>query len=233
MDEKPKNIWKKSWTGWRGLLLWFILFFVIFLFWLAVASINLPFAWLFAIGLSLVGVLLVGCIRWIFCWRNLKRSLFSLACFATLIALFYAEEDWRGKHDWQKFKHEWEAKGEKFDFKDFIPPPVPDDQNFALTPIVFTSYGFILTRDGKVIPYEQRDTNFVNRLKMSVAHNDDWPTGGTGHWEKQRLSNMEAWQQYYRNLSVKTNEFPVPPQPQSPAADVLLALNKYDLTIEE
>ena len=52
-----------------------------------------------------------------------------------MIALFYAEEDWRGKHDWEKFKRQWEAKGEKFDFKDFVPPPVPDDQNFAFSPV--------------------------------------------------------------------------------------------------
>jgi hypothetical protein len=54
-----------------------------------------------------------------FCWRNFKRFLFGLACFATLIALFYAEEDWRGKHDWEKFKREWEAKGEHFDFASY------------------------------------------------------------------------------------------------------------------
>ena len=95
-----------------------------------------------------------------FCWRNFKRFLFGLACFVTLIALFYAEEDWRGWHAWQKFKHEWEAKGEQFDFGQLVPPPVPDDQNFAMTPIVFTSYGSMLTRDGKGIPYKDRDTQF-------------------------------------------------------------------------
>src|SRR5450432_2252993 len=226
MDEKPKNIWKKSWTGWRGLLLWFILFFVIFLFWLAVASINLPFAWLFAIGLSLVGVLLVACIRWIFCWRNFKRFLFDLACLVTLIALFYAEENWRGKHDWEKFKHEWEAKGEKFDFKDFVPPTVPDDQNFALTPIVLTS-------DGKMIPQDKRDKNFVVRLEMPLALNSDWPTNGSGNWQKARLINLKPWQDYYRALAATTNLFPVAPRPQTPAQDVLLALSKYDSRIEE
>jgi energy-coupling factor transporter transmembrane protein EcfT len=232
MDEKPKNIWKKSWTGWRGLLLWFILFFAIFLFWLAVASTNLPFAWLFAIGLSLVGVLLVACIRWIFCWRNFKRFLFDLACFATLIALFYAEEGWRGKHDWEKFKRDWEAKGEKFDLKDFVPPPVPDDQNFALTPIMFTSYGSMLTRDGKMIPYKDRDTNFVDQMKMNVAHNDDWPKT-SGNWQTAKMSDLTGWQNYYRSLAATTNEFPVAPQSQTPAQDVLLALSKYDPTIEE
>ncbi len=69
----------------------------------------------------LAGCWLVTCrrfVRWVCCWRNFKRFLFGLACFATLIALFYAEENWRGKHDWEKYKREWEAKGEKFDFRD-------------------------------------------------------------------------------------------------------------------
>ena len=76
--------------------------------------------------------------------RNSKRFLLGLACLVVLIGLFYAEEDWRGWHAWNKFKHQWETKGEKFDFKDFVPPSVPDDQNFALTPIVASCYGYIL-----------------------------------------------------------------------------------------
>ena len=99
------------------------------------------FAFLYAVCWALAGTVLTAFIRWLCCWRNLKRFLFGLACFVTLIALFYAEEDWRGWHDWEKFKHEWEVQGEKFDFASFVPPPVPDDQNFAMTPIVFSSYG--------------------------------------------------------------------------------------------
>src|SRR5208282_3952352 len=110
MNEEPKSIWKKSWTGWRGFLLWFILFFVIFLTGLTVISNNLPSAWFLAAGFALVGVILVAFVHWLWCWRNFKRFLFGLACLATLIALFYAEEDWRGWHAWQKFKHEGEPK---------------------------------------------------------------------------------------------------------------------------
>src|ERR1035441_6731269 len=46
-------------------------------------------------------------------------------------------------------------------------------------------------------------------------------------------SNLEPWQRYYRQLSLRTNLFAVPPQPQTPAADVLLALSKYNSIIEE
>jgi len=233
MNEAPESIWKKTWTGPSSFLLWFILFFVFFLIGVTVISPNLPFPWLIALGFALIGVTLIAFIHWVRCWRNFKRFLFGFACLATLVALFYAEEDWRGRHTWNQFKREWEAKGEHFDFSGVVPPPVLEDQNFALTPIAFTSYGYILTRDGKRIPYEQRDANFVERIKMEPAHYDNWPTNGTGNWQKSTASDLSVWQNYYRALAAKTNEFSVPSQPQSPAADVLLALSKYDAAIEE
>src|SRR5580658_2163823 len=39
-------------------------------------------------------------IRWLGCWRNFRRFLVALAIFATLVAIFYTEEDWRGKRAW-------------------------------------------------------------------------------------------------------------------------------------
>ncbi len=67
-------------------------------------------------------------------WRILRRMLITLAIFATLIALFYTEEDWRGKRAWENCKHELEAKGAVLDWDKYIPPPVPDDQNFFKAP---------------------------------------------------------------------------------------------------
>jgi hypothetical protein len=72
--------------------------------------------------------------RRVFCWRMLRRCVFVLACLATLIGLFYAVEDWRGKRAWEKCRRELEAKGEVLDWNAFIPPPVPDDQNIYKAP---------------------------------------------------------------------------------------------------
>jgi hypothetical protein len=246
MNEEPKSIWKKSWTGWGWLRAWLAVvaatFFIVLIVTLLIPG-GRPRS-LSDCCLALYSSLIVGAaiatvfvgvwafIRGFFSWRNFKRFVFGLACLATLIALTYAEEDWRGWHAWNQFKHEWEAKGEKFDFASVVPPPVPDDQNFALTPIVFTSYGSMLTRDGKMIPYKDRDTNFVIRLKMDIVHNyEDSPKNG--NWQIAKISDLETWRNYYRALAATTNEFPIPPQPQSPAADVLLALSKYDPAIEE
>jgi hypothetical protein len=58
------------------------------------------------------------------------RLIIALAGLAVLVLLFYAEEDWRGKQAWENCKRELEAKGEVLDWNAYIPPPVPDDQNF-------------------------------------------------------------------------------------------------------
>jgi hypothetical protein len=174
-------------------------------------------------------------------WKKtcFRRSLFGVACLVTLIALFYAEEGWRGWHAWQKFKHTWEVKGERFDRASVIPPTVPDDQNFALTPIVASCYSSMLDKNGHQI--QPPNTNVVDRLKMNIYRDSDdsknWPTNG--NWQKSTLTDLKGWQQYYRNQpesnsgSAQTNVFPVASQQQSPAADVLLALSKYDSAIEE
>jgi hypothetical protein len=67
---------------------------------------------------------------WLFTWRILRRALICCAILATLIAIFYTEEDWRGKRAWENCKRELEAKGAVLDWNKYIPPPVPDDQNF-------------------------------------------------------------------------------------------------------
>ena len=72
--------------------------------------------------------------RWFFSWRVLRRFVAGFAVLVTLVALFYAEEDWRGKRAWEKYKHELESKGAVLDWAAYIPPPVPDDQNIFKAP---------------------------------------------------------------------------------------------------
>src|SRR5476651_859788 len=67
-------------------------------------------------------------------WRIVRRILVGIAVLATLIALLYAEEDWRGKRAWENCKRELEAKGAVLDWNAYIPPPVPDDQNVFKAP---------------------------------------------------------------------------------------------------
>jgi hypothetical protein len=61
--------------------------------------------------------------------RRCSYLLTGLVIFAATVALFYIEENWRGRRDWENCKRELEAKGAKLDWAYYIPPPVPDEQN--------------------------------------------------------------------------------------------------------
>ncbi|HUJ11413.1 MAG TPA: hypothetical protein VL171_15460 [Verrucomicrobiae bacterium] len=75
-------------------------------------------------------------LKWLFTWRTMRRMLVGVAGLVTLYALFCTEETIRGKHAWDKYRRQLEARGEHLDFKAFIPKPVPDGQNFAATPVI-------------------------------------------------------------------------------------------------
>ena len=75
-------------------------------------------------------------LKWLFSWRTARRALISFAVLVTLIGLFYAEEDFRGKHAWDNYRRELEARGEQLDWNAYIPKPIPDNQNFAATPLI-------------------------------------------------------------------------------------------------
>jgi tetratricopeptide (TPR) repeat protein len=156
-------------------------------------------------------------------WRILRRILIGLAILATLISAFYTEEDWRGKRAWENYKHEWEAKGEKFDWQSFVPPSVPDDQNFFTAPI------FTNMLNGKAVmnPYT------MAAVQMSWPKNDE--VGYLGGEGKTRITDLKTWQASYRNPTNASlvREFPIAPQAQMPTKDVLLALSKFDSAVEE
>ena len=69
-------------------------------------------------------------------WRFLRFCLLGFATLITLFALYHVEENWRGKRAWKNYKAKLEAQGAVFEMEKLAPPPVPDDQNFAMTPLL-------------------------------------------------------------------------------------------------
>lgn len=185
-----------------------------------------------------VGVLVVAfVVRWLV-RKHLRASLITLASLIALVVLFYVEEDWRGQRDWQNFKQQQVAKGEKLDLASFVPAAVPDDQNFAMTPIVASTYASMLDKNGHEL--KPRNNRIVNRLAMHLDDGSGW-NGPVGDWAAGTLTDLRPWQTYYSHSSFltnspgpsATNELSMNANPQSAAADVLLALKRYDSDIEE
>jgi len=156
-----------------------------------------------------------GFLRRLFSWRWLRRALIGVVGLATLIGLLVTEENWRGKHDWESYRHAEEAKGESFDWQALVPPAVPDDQNFLTAP------AFTNLLDDKTVfdpfPKSSKQFPFVS-----------------GNWQKAVLTDLKSWQTAYRQLreDESGNSFAVAPQPGTPAADVLFAVHKFGPEIE-
>ena len=65
-------------------------------------------------------------------WRLLRWGLIGMTGLVTLAAVLVTEENWRGKRAWENYKREAAARGERLDIAAFVPPSVPDEQNFFL-----------------------------------------------------------------------------------------------------
>jgi hypothetical protein len=71
------------------------------------------------------------------------RVLFWLFGIVGLVLIFYAEENWRGHWAWEHYMQRMTAQGEVFNPAVFIPPRVPDEQNFTMTPALAPLFEFV------------------------------------------------------------------------------------------
>jgi hypothetical protein len=236
MNEESKSVWKRPLKGPLGFLAWCLLVAgAAFAGLFAVGLLENPqslaewseFALVASVAAALAIVGGVRSIRWLCCWRNLRRFLFGGAFVITLIALFYAEEDWRGKRAWDKHRREWEAKGEKFGIPALAPPLVPDKMNFALAPLLRPALEFTRTTNRVV----WSDTNaYAHLLGFSAAM---WAKGEGrkklefGSLEKGTLADLEGWREFYHG---NTN-YPQTASSGTAASEILVALGKFDADI--
>src|ERR1051326_8119827 len=70
------------------------------------------------------------------------RTMVIAALLVLAGCLYYAVENQRGKRAWESCRRELMAKGVELDFQKLVPMPVPDDQNFAMTPFLAPLFDF-------------------------------------------------------------------------------------------
>ena len=173
-------------------------------------------------------------ITWLFSRSLLGCALVGLAGLVTLIALVCTEENWRGKRAWSRYKHELAAQGEKLDLEAYIPPPVPDEQNFAMTPFLAPLFDFN-PEPRKEGQSRWRDTNGFTRANSLGLSKPNLPTAEY-HSDRtwRRMSDLPAWA---LALSGTPNQSPPAPAPSptraEAAAVVLQALTNYNPILEE
>jgi len=262
MNEKLKTILHTAWNEPRHFFFWLAMLsvcgFALATVSMGLAGPALPLAFVvlgcilcFAVSVPAYILAWIPPVRRLFAWL-LDRRFLVLGCLVTVVALFYAVEDWRGRRAWQDFKREQEVKGERLDLASFIPPQVPNDQNFFATPL-WEDMHFVKT-NGAVI---WRDTNWGNHVVFDIFGPNGKDSPSPGNWAKPQRVDLAAWQAYYRGSSNEpsaaaglnqaaqrafqrryglgesiashpTNYFQVAKEPQTPAADVLLALSRFE-----
>ncbi|HWI56579.1 MAG TPA: hypothetical protein VNZ22_05095, partial [Bacillota bacterium] len=239
MNETPTNFWKQPLRGPVRLLaclalavaVTFIIVYGIALGTGMTTGGSERVAFALIVSLVMVGLVTAGvlAVRWLCSWRNLRRALFGAACVLTLLVLAYAEENWRGHHAWQKHRRQWEAKGEKFGSAAMVPPAVPDEKNFALTPLLKPVLDLTQGPTGVV----WHDTNGIARLEKISA--DLSPNRNTndhlvlGSLEKGTFADLRACAEFYRG---NTN-YPQCANSGPAAETILVALGKFDAELQE
>ena len=166
--------------------------------------------------------------------RFLPRFLLVLGCVALvlagMVAAFYAVEDWRGARAWAAVQREVRARGGTTNFTDVIPPPVPDDQNLAMAPLFANALDYHVDPVTRELTFGTADKDKrLDGLPYGIPSGKRTrPTSGGG-WERGHTMDLAAWQEYFR----ADPKFPRLPDPQSPAADVRLALSRYGAPLDE
>jgi len=235
--EEFRRCWTRVWLGALGTTL---ITFVLLSDWRGdiAAAVHWP-----ALLLSAWTTLLM-----VVCWRlyrvllNRKlwtRTAFVAACLATLVALAYGFENWRGRRVWERVRAEWAAKGSKFTYPEVLPPPVPDELNVAMHPMLKPALDYTLNAEGDAV---WRDTNALARLNSltalphalrSLAEKAklNWPTiasaGVQNRTNGVELVDFTQWQAFYR---LDTN-FAQLPASANPAADVLRYLERHQTNL--
>jgi hypothetical protein len=158
-----------------------------------------------------------------------RKMAFSIIALITLIALFYAVENFRGAGQWENYRKEAEARGLKLDFAAHIPPPIPDEENGANTPWITSWFP-------KSVPYDKDKFWPPLRTDADMRIKSRKPDG------RRHLTDFVAYKQAFELVAtdpdkkskekISTHERDAAERTAAAAA-VLEALKIYEPTLNE
>ena len=125
-----------------------------------------------------------------------------------LVLGIHLEEGIRGHAAWHRYETEAKQRGVKLEFAAFVPPKIPDAENFASIPIfeaVFSAAG--------------KKQDIPNPFKLPKAANGSFPKFGDSN--RQAVVDLAVWQTYF----AETKRLPL--AGNDAGADVLKALEHY------
>jgi hypothetical protein len=172
-------------------------------------------------------------LRWLFSKRTLSRFAFALAAFVTLVALFYAVENWRGRRAWNTYKQQMDAQGQNLDWTAIIPPKIADENNFAATPFLRLISRPWPEVEGELKKVWPTNFNAASARFESVRPKKSDNTVG------RRLVDLPAWESAFLSISTKEKVQAAPGSENDSAARAKAAtalldhLKIYDPVLDE
>ena len=149
-----------------------------------------------------------------------------------LVTCWYAEEDYRGARLWTNTRLQLEARGESLELAHFIPPRIPDAQNLAMAPLFGRLYDYQVDHATGLLTFDRNANEVAEAIGFlpygKIASGLVRPSSRFD-WTTAHALDLSAFQDYYR----ADKDFPSSAEPQSAAEDVLLALTRYDSTLNE
>jgi Tfp pilus assembly protein FimT len=161
-------------------------------------------------------------------WRPTRRSLLRIgagglatgAALLMIVLSFYGYQNWQSRRAWTAFQKELKQRNESLDVAVLLPGPVPENQNFALTP-VFKSW----VHSTEAHSAANQLFDHLTQLNASASQNGNGSAGT--EWIRQMfapLDDYSTWIAPGAGLpgNAKRAEF---------ANAVLRGLKPYDATI--
>lgn len=178
-----------------------------------------------AFSASIVAVVLAAAWRrglaWLITRSALRFYLWLALGSLSVVVLFYTAERWRGKRAWAALAAEAAASGESLELSAVIPPPVPDDLNFADAPGVADALWF-----NDNIP-ANRPVQEATRFYHGDA--SSWPRAS---WTLGQSTDLSRWAGFLASLVPETvsNQLAsaATQEPTNAGSAVLRALARYE-----
>lgn len=164
-------------------------------------------------------------------WQASRPLCFAVATLLTLIGLFYAVENWRGAKAWAETQARIRAAGDCLDLSCLMPPPLPDERNFAKIPALALAMDLVPTGSpryfGQTYVINTNPEAVAVRARLQAIHLIP-PKAGRNSFRAARLPNglldladWSAKQEQNTNFTAITST-------GNPAADLLLRLQQKD-----
>ena len=143
---------------------------------------------------------------------SLKFLLWTLVIVTALVLIFIAEENWRGKRAWEKYRAAAEKRGVKLFLLDFIPPDFPDGENYAAIPLIRAL--FVKPKEGEEPP-----------RPFSLPRGEGLPKPPDDI--KARRFDAAGWQEFFLKTKLLTEKS------DSAGRDILRALEKFEPDLQQ